>query len=322
MSMWNENHRKLVKIATLYYQEGLTQAEIGKMMKISRPVVSKLLQQAKEAGVVSIFIHDETSHAVSLGIELQKKYQLKEAIVIPVVADQPFTQIKRRVAVATADYLLSRLPQIQSIGLSWGTTLADVIEELPYVSYPQVKAVPLVGGVSANHLYYDTNHLVFELAEKIKGSCRYFYAPALAESDALAKALKESQMVSEAVNVAKEVDIALIGVGNPHQYSTWNELGYIDAQEEREFFDPSIQGDAVASLFDKNGKTIDNKVTRRMLGIRVEDFQEMQEVVLVAAGIQKSPSLAPLLQEGSNKTLIIDQSIAENLLEDQMEKSE
>lgn len=312
--MWNENHRKLVKIATLYYQEGITQAEIGKLMNVSRPVVSKLLQQAKEAGIVSIFIHDETSEAVSLGIELQKKYGLKEAIVVPVTVSQSLEQIKRRVAVAAADYLLGRLPHIQSIGLSWGTTLADVIEELPYVSYPKIKAVPLVGGVSAEHLYYDTNHLVFELAEKIKGRCRYFYVPALAESVSLAAVLQDSQMMCEALTEARNVDIALVGVGNPHQYSTWNELGYIGKEVEQAFFDPVIYGDAVASLFDKNGKTIDNEVTKCMLGIKVEDFQQMNEVVFIAAGVQKAPSLAPLLHDGNNKTLIVDQLIAETLL--------
>lgn len=35
----NENHRKMLKIVTMYYEKGLTQAAIAKKMGISRPVV-------------------------------------------------------------------------------------------------------------------------------------------------------------------------------------------------------------------------------------------------------------------------------------------
>ena len=47
---------KLVEISRLYYERDLTQAEIAKRMNISRPAVSKLLQEARLRGIVKIDI--------------------------------------------------------------------------------------------------------------------------------------------------------------------------------------------------------------------------------------------------------------------------
>lgn len=45
----SEDRRKILKIVTMYYEQGLTQAMIAKEMRISRPVVSKILHQARES---------------------------------------------------------------------------------------------------------------------------------------------------------------------------------------------------------------------------------------------------------------------------------
>ena len=47
----------LVRVAELYYEQGLNQNEVAKLLNVSRPTVSRLLDEAKEAGVVEIVIH-------------------------------------------------------------------------------------------------------------------------------------------------------------------------------------------------------------------------------------------------------------------------
>ncbi|MFU1881212.1 sigma factor-like helix-turn-helix DNA-binding protein, partial [Enterococcus faecium] len=49
------DEKELVKIASMYYEEGMTQAEIAKIIGVSRSLVSKNLIDAKEAGLVEIF---------------------------------------------------------------------------------------------------------------------------------------------------------------------------------------------------------------------------------------------------------------------------
>ena len=47
----------LLKVAQLYYEQGLTQNEIAKKLFISRSNISRLLTQAREAGIVEIKVH-------------------------------------------------------------------------------------------------------------------------------------------------------------------------------------------------------------------------------------------------------------------------
>ena len=49
----------LKKIATMYYIEHLTQAEIGRSLNMSRSTVSRLLQEARDKGVVTITVDGE-----------------------------------------------------------------------------------------------------------------------------------------------------------------------------------------------------------------------------------------------------------------------
>ncbi|WP_348923112.1 sugar-binding transcriptional regulator [Enterococcus rotai] len=309
----SEDRRKMLKIVTMYYEQGLTQALIAQKMGISRPVISKILQQAKESGVVSISIKDESAYAVELGLRIEQKYQLDDVIVVPTNEQKQSQSIKKEVSRIAAFYLKERLNVGMNIGLSWGTTLADMIDEMPYCSFPTINVAPLVGGVSSEHLYFDTNHLVFRLAEKLNSRCQYFYAPALAESIELATVLNKSQLVSKALAQAKHVDFAIIGVGNPNESSTWKRLGYIEADELEIIKETGVKGDAVASLFDKNGQTVNNEISQRMLGIKVEDLVNIPDVMVIGCGEEKVESIKPLLIGRCCSILVIDQTIAEAL---------
>ncbi|MFK4565761.1 sugar-binding transcriptional regulator [Enterococcus sp. UD-01] len=311
----SEDRRKLLKIATMYYEHGLTQAQIAKQMQISRPVISKILQQAKEQGIVSISINDETAYSVALGLRLEEKYQLKDVLVIPANEQRPREELQQKVSQAASHYLKEQLRPNMKIGLSWGTTLAYMIDAMPYCSYPSINVYPLVGGISSEHLYFDTNHLVFRLAEKLDSHCQYFYAPALAESRYLAQALNESQLVGKALTDARSVDFAIIGVGNPNQSSTWKRLGYMQTEQLKIIEATQVKGDAVASLFDKKGQTVNNEISERMLGIKVEDLIQIPDVMVIGCGVEKAESIKPLVAAGCCTILAIDQAIAEALLE-------
>lgn len=312
---YTEDHRKLLKVATLYYNQGLTQAQIAKKMKISRPVISKMLQAARDLGIITIFIKDEDAECVDLGVQLEQRYGLEDVLVIA-SGEHTLEQTRRDVSRAAAMYLVEQLQTTTKIGLSWGTTLSDMIDEMPYLSYPNITVCPLVGGVSNEHLFFDTNHLAFQLAEKLHSGCQYLYAPALAESKELADSLNHSQMVQRALSDAKQVDIAIVGVGNPRSSSTWRRLGYLSENEVERIKETGVVGDAVASLFDKQGKTINNEISERMLGIKVEDLNQIPKVMVIGCGIDKTSSIRPLLVGKRCSVLVIDQQIAKQLLQE------
>ena len=72
----------LAEVATLYYQENLTQAEIGKRIKTSRSTVSRLLREARAAGIVQISINHPWTRDSLLESELGDKFNLREVRVL------------------------------------------------------------------------------------------------------------------------------------------------------------------------------------------------------------------------------------------------
>jgi len=48
--------RLLTKASKLYYEQGYTQQAIADCLRISRPKVSRLLQQARDEGIVNITV--------------------------------------------------------------------------------------------------------------------------------------------------------------------------------------------------------------------------------------------------------------------------
>lgn len=145
MLNWEER-RQLVKVAHLYYTDGWTQQEIAKKLNVSRPVISKLLQKAKDVGIVEVYIKDESIHTVELEKQLETTFQLTDAVVVPSVGTMS-EMVKRAVGQAGAYYLSKNMKGAEKIGISWGTTLAELVKEYPFERRNDVKVIPLEGGM-------------------------------------------------------------------------------------------------------------------------------------------------------------------------------
>lgn len=52
-----EKQKKLAYVARRYYLENQRQSDIAKELGVSRPLVSRMLSEARELGVVEITIH-------------------------------------------------------------------------------------------------------------------------------------------------------------------------------------------------------------------------------------------------------------------------
>ena len=93
----------LYKIAKAYYEDGLTQDQIGKRFGLSRIKVSRLLHQARQTRVVQITITPPPGSFADLERALELAYGLDEVVVVGPGADAETTV--ELVGVATADDL-------------------------------------------------------------------------------------------------------------------------------------------------------------------------------------------------------------------------
>ena len=52
---------RIFTVAKLYYEENLTQAEVAERVGVSRPLVSKMLSEARDCGIVHIEVRNVVS---------------------------------------------------------------------------------------------------------------------------------------------------------------------------------------------------------------------------------------------------------------------
>src|SRR2546427_12628029 len=77
-----DHNRLLVKIARLYYEQDMTQGEIGKRLRLSRQKVQRLLHQARDQGVVRIGIRPMMGIFSDLEKSLEEQLGLRESVLV------------------------------------------------------------------------------------------------------------------------------------------------------------------------------------------------------------------------------------------------
>lgn len=302
----------MIKIATLYYEADITQSEIAKRLKISRPTVSTLLKEAKEKGIVRITIQHSKMNANKQQEAIAASYNLQSVTIAP----QAFGTLtsKNIVGSLCADFIEKKALEIKSIGIGWGTTIFEFVQAASYADFNHLDIVPLIGGFGINNVQYHSNHLAFQLANKYNCSVNYFYAPALAESIEVKNILESTELIKQIYQKGKNVDLTIVGVGNPIESSTYRQFGYISEKEKNIIKNAAVIGDALATFFDNEGNSVATSVSERMLGITLEDLEMAKETLILASGIEKAPAVKALLKKGFIDHLIIDNEIADYII--------
>jgi DNA-binding transcriptional regulator LsrR (DeoR family) len=311
----SEDRRQLVRIANLYYVEGWTQGQIAKKIGVSRPFICRLLQKAKESGIVEVYIKDESILAIELEQQIKNTYKLKDVIVVSTDGLAP-EMVKKAVGQAGSYYLSKNFGDTKQIGISWGTTLSELVKEYPFEQREEVNIVPLVGGIGTHHVEIHANQLAYELARKMNGTCSYLYAPAIVETQELKDYLLEIPDIAMVLEKGKIVDIALISIGNPYTGSTMRALGYLQDDDLQQFRQMGVVGDIASRFFDKWGDVINHPFNDKVIGLALEQLKQIKNVIAVVEGTHKIESLSAALKGEYIDVLIIDEQSASILIKE------
>ena len=149
-----DRHRLLSDIADFYFNEGLTQQEIAERVNMSRPSISRLLLEARENKIVEIKINRPIPTAPTLEIELCERFGLESAHILESGISTE-EDVFRNLGRLGAEVLNKHLQDDMILGLSWGTTVHVVVQELRPRRLPNVKVVQLIGGVGAPYSSID-----------------------------------------------------------------------------------------------------------------------------------------------------------------------
>lgn len=308
----------LLAAARLYYLEGKSQHDIASVLGTSRSNVSRMLTEAQRQGIVEIRVHDPAGRARELEVALRKLFGLRDVRVAERGTGGGSGRVVEQVGTLAAQLLASSLSDGMTIGMSWGHALQAMVWATPQSADYTVNVVQLVGGMSSISNEISGHELVRELAARLGASYTFLHSPATFSSGIARDTMLAEPSVAQALDTARQADLAFVGIGTPSHGSSAAILSSLSLspEEEKEFWATDPVGDMAARYFTASGQPIRGAVEDHVLGVSLADLMAIPNVVGVASGRAKAPGVLAALRGRLIDSLVCDESLARCVLTD------
>lgn len=305
----------LADIAEWYYVDGLKQSQIANKIGVDRSMVSRMLAEARKLNIVEIRIHRPLTFDRVLQDRLAQRFNLREAHVL-VDGGGDYAQLLNRLGLAGSTLLKEYIRPGMVLGLSWGTAVSAVVDSFEKIRPVSMRIVQLVGALGAQSSVYDGPQLVQRLAQTLGCEGYFLNAPFLVESTDIVQALLENHNIAEAVLLAQNCDVALVGVGSTKpQFSSFYQAGYVPLEDLNQLRSLGMVGDVCGRHFDLHGNSPDLDFHARIVTIDEKHLKSIPVRMAVAGGIGKAEAVLGALRAGFINVLVTDDEVARRLLE-------
>lgn len=300
-----------VRVARCYYELGMTQQEIASHLGIGRARVIRLLAESRERGIVSIRINSPLLENVELAEALVHKYDLQAAEVCLSHAEDEH-QRARQVGAAAGDVIRRCIRDSMSIGLGWGVTLKEFVDQFDALHCKDVSVVSLLGSLTRRSSV-TRFEATTELAARLDAECLYLPAPIVCDSADTRRLLIEQPSFKEIHSRALQTDMAIVSIGGLDS-ATIRLVGLITDDEFESVRAKGAIGNFLGYYIDERGAIVDHPINDRIIGIRGEVFKTIPRRFMLSAGIGKVSAMRAVLAQGLFTDLITDQETARALL--------
>lgn len=304
----------LVHVARMYYERGLTQAEIGRHFHISRSTVSRLLQEARDSNVVRISINYPWKRDFDLERSLFKRFQLREVRVLQSM-DRPRVDVFNGMGLLAAEYLDHCIRDGITLGVSYGRSIAATIKQLNPSRHVDMTVVQILGALGSGNPLIEGPDLVREIATLYGASYRYLFTPMIVESEQTRNLLLQEPNVQETLELGRLADVVILGIG-AHAAETsgliWT--GYLNQKDITFLRSRGAVGHMCAQHFDTQGGELDVAFNRRVISIGLKALRDIETVIAVAGSENKAPAILGALRGNYIDVLITDDKAAKIIL--------
>ncbi|QIL86947.1 MULTISPECIES: sugar-binding transcriptional regulator [Vibrio] len=318
-----ENGDLLTEIAISYYQDGATQEEISKKYTLSRAKVGRLLKQARDEGIVEITVKYHPVFSAKIEQRLIERFGVRRALI---ALDHPNDEAQRQqVASLVSNYLTSTLKNGMVVTVGQGRNVSAVAHHIGVITPRDCKFVCSIGGIHPRGGMFNADHICRQLAKKYGGSSETLYAPAYAENREQKRVFMQNSTVKQTLDLARKADIALVGIGDMSENSYMVDLGWFTPQEVvQSRLTQGVVGDfAGHDFFDVHGRVANTVMNDRVIGLGIDEFRPIAEVIAIAAENSKPLALLGALRTGAIDVLATSVSNALTVLnlDEQMQRA-
>lgn len=304
----------LAEVATLYWIDKLTQEQIARQIGRSVPTVSRLLAEAEAAGLIEVRIRYPVAVNAELQAELARRFGLRVARVLAAPSDDP-ARLLSHVGELAARYLTAVLADGMTISVGWGTALYEVVQAMRPGHYRDVRVAQQLGSLGSKLPPIDNHYIVRLLADRLGGTPHFLPAPMIVESEMVRESLLQDPQLRETLEVNRSADIFLTGLGVPEpDLSGLYRAGYVQEELLTSIREQGAVGDLLVDFYDITGRRLDLPVTRRVIGLSLDEGRSIPMSIGVAVGLRKAAAILGALRGGFLHVLVTDEETARAVL--------
>ncbi len=283
-----KSERLRMRAAWMYYVEQMTQNEIADALDIGRVTVVRLLADARARHEVRISVVGELAELTGLERSIEKRFNIERTIVVPL--SQPGQDPAPPISAAVGTYLSEVVEPGMVVGLGWGRTL---LQSLPFVSersLDNLRVISLLGGV-AQARRFNPAEFVWRFAQIFGGDAYLLPAPAVVDSIATRQALIERCGLGPIMDMADEMDLAVLSVGSIEGTSTTVRVGYLSEELRLAMIEAGAVGDLLFHFFDREGRLVDHPANELVMSVGIERIRAAKRRLLASGGPDKVEAL-------------------------------
>lgn len=305
----------LSEVAAFYFHDGLTQAEIGRLIGVSTAQVSRFLNEAREKGIVQIQVKYPLDLDHDLQAELIKRFRLRMARVVIVGESNSLKLRLKQVGQITAQLLGALLTDGAIITVGWGNTIREIVAAVPPTTKTGIRVVQSNGILGGTASPTDNFHTAQVLAQRLNGQSYHLHAPMIVSSREVRDSLYREPSIAEVMALARRADIMIKGLGVPHpEHSNLCKAGFLDAETLASFREEGSVGDLGAHNVNIYGVPCAVEFAERVIGISIEDSMHAKHGILTAIGTFKAAAIVGALRTGCITTLVTDHITAREVV--------
>ena len=288
------------KVAWYYYIDNLTQQQIADQIGIPRLRVIRLLEKARQTGIVQFRIMENNSH-VEMENMIAERFGLKDVFIVPSVST--LENRNEALAQAAALYISNRLPDNAFINMGYGDTTSRILNHLANNSGQRISVVSLTGGV--NYYLPNTFSNVF--------NARLYLTPApfVLSTKEMVEAVCNEPAVREIAEMVPLSAMTIIGIGGVDENATIVRNGTLSPKDLRYLAMQGAVGDVLCHFLDVNGQHVESPIDNRLVTTSLETLAKQNNVIAVAGGENKVNAIIGALNGNFLDILITDLDTAE-----------
>jgi DNA-binding transcriptional regulator LsrR (DeoR family) len=304
--------RLLVRAATMYHLEGLTQAEVASRLGLSRPTAGRLIARARAQGLVRVVIDAPTHLAGSIHTDeerqLESLFGLDEVMIIDQSADGTPTG-NAALGRAGASVLTRRLKSTDTLGFTWGPETVAVADSIGSRAATCRRVVQMDGSMTSVEYHTGVDHALSRFAERLGAQPLRLMAPLYADADTV-RAMRRDSILSQSIRAADEADVMVFGVGSVSTSTTLFEGAYLDAAILDELSGLDAVGEIGGRFYDAHGRVVESSLVDRTVSVSLDTVRDCRTTILVSGGAHRQESILGAVRGGLATTLVTDLTCA------------